>query len=128
ALDLRQRTLKGGVARLRGLLLLGHGHGEAPPVWDEQPKLRVGSDGTAVRIGCGTRRANRVAAACTPAGLFVQPRRPGLIRRWRRDDRSASDRTAHADSRAHRPPPPPPRARRPGAPRSAGARGGTERG
>ena len=31
ALDLRERPLQGGVTRLGGLLLVGHGHGLAPP-------------------------------------------------------------------------------------------------
>ena len=40
ALDLRERALKGGVARLGGLLLVGHGHGLTPPGsrWNEQAK------------------------------------------------------------------------------------------
>ena len=40
ALDLRERPLKGGVARLGCLLLVGHGHGLTPPVEDGIEKTR----------------------------------------------------------------------------------------
>ena len=50
ALDLRERPLKGGIARLGSLLLVGNGHGLTPPVEDGSNKLEDAPDGTFVRI------------------------------------------------------------------------------
>jgi hypothetical protein len=75
ALDLRERPLKGGVARLCCLLLVGHGHGFTPPVEDGSIKLEIASDGTLVRIvSAGRGRGDE------PTGLGAEERRarPGL--------------------------------------------------
>ena len=80
-LDLRERTLKCGVARLGGLLLVGHGHGVAPPVRDGSCNLEPPSDGTFVRIGpaCARlvewQRPSR-APGTQPLALHIRAFRP----------------------------------------------------
>ena len=81
ALDLRERSLKGGVARLGGLLLVGHGHGLAPPVRDGECKLEPASDGTVVRI------------AASPLSTRASATRPG----------TAGPRGMHGSSSSRRP-------------------------
>ena len=60
ALDLRERALQRGLARLGGLLLFGYGHGVTPPVrWIEKARGRFGRNGVRMLGGPDRRRLRR---------------------------------------------------------------------